>query len=48
MIIEEMVVNGKVVCFIFFEFFEILGMCDWIYMMNEGCIIGEVLWEEVD
>jgi putative multiple sugar transport system ATP-binding protein len=41
-IINKMVEQGKSVIFISSEMPEILGMCDRIYVMNEGKIVGEL------
>lgn len=41
-IINKMVLEGKTVVFISSELPEILGMCDRIYVMNEGKIVGEL------
>ncbi len=40
-IINQLVEDGKSVLFISSEMPEILGMCDRIYVMNEGRIVGE-------
>ncbi len=40
-IINEMVSQGKAVVMISSELPELLGMCDRIYAMNEGRIVGE-------
>jgi putative multiple sugar transport system ATP-binding protein len=40
-IINELVAEGKSVLFISSEMPEILGMCDRIYVMNEGHVVGE-------
>lgn len=45
-IINELVEEGKSALFISSELTEILGMCDRIYVMNQGRIIGEFLAEE--
>jgi len=42
LIINQLVTDGKSVLFISSEMPEILGMCDRIYIMNEGKIIGEL------
>ena len=42
-IINELVEAGKAAIFISSELTEILGMCDRIYVMNQGRIIGEFL-----
>lgn len=41
-IINQMVASGKSVLFISSEMPEILGMCDRIYIMNEGKMVGEM------
>jgi putative multiple sugar transport system ATP-binding protein len=41
-IINQLVEEGKTVLFISSEMPEILGMCDRIYVMNEGRIVGEL------
>ena len=41
-IINEMIAHGKSVLFISSEMPEILGMCDRIYIMNEGKMVGEM------
>ncbi|MDD3214505.1 MAG: sugar ABC transporter ATP-binding protein [Eubacteriales bacterium] len=41
-IINDLVAQGKAVLMISSELPEILGMCDRIYVMNEGHIIGEL------
>ncbi len=45
-IINELVAEGKSVVFISSELPEVLGMCDRIYVMNEGRIVGELSNEE--
>ena len=45
-IINEMVENGKSVIMISSELPEVLGMCDRIYVMNEGKMVGELEAEE--
>jgi len=45
-IINDLVAAGKSVLFISSELPEILGMCDRIYVMNEGRIVGEFSKEE--
>ena len=42
MIMNELVSQGKSVLFISSELPELLGMCDRIYVMNEGRIVGEL------
>lgn len=41
-IINDMIAHGKSVLFISSEMPEILGMCDRIYIMNEGKMVGEM------
>ncbi|HOO29176.1 MAG TPA: ATP-binding cassette domain-containing protein, partial [Lachnospiraceae bacterium] len=45
-IINDLVANGKSVIMISSELPEVLGMCDRIYVMNEGKIVGELSGEE--
>lgn len=45
-IINEMVSQGKAVVMISSELPELLGMCDRIYVMNEGKMVGEFTAEE--
>ena len=45
-IINDLVRNGKSVIMISSELPEVLGMCDRIYVMNEGRIAGELNQEE--
>lgn len=45
-IINQMVAEGKTVVFISSEMPEILGMCDRIYVMNEGKMVGELSRDE--
>lgn len=45
-IINELARQGKTILLISSELTEILGMCDRIYVMNEGKIIDEVLQQE--
>ena len=45
-IINSLVAEGKSVIVISSELPEVLGMCDRIYVMNEGAIVGELLQEE--
>ena len=45
-IINQLVAEGKSVIMISSELPEILGMCDRIYVMNEGKIVGELKGEE--
>lgn len=41
-IMNEMVKEGKAVVMISSELPELLGMCDRIYIMNEGRLVGEL------
>ena len=41
-IINQLVAEGKSVIMISSELPEVLGMCDRIYVMNEGRIVGEL------
>ena len=43
---NDMVAQGKAVVMISSELPELLGMCDRIYVMNEGEIVGEFMAEE--
>ena len=45
-IINQLVAEGKSVIMISSELPEVLGMCDRIYIMNEGKMVGEVSAEE--
>lgn len=45
-IINELTESGKSILMISSELPEILGMCDRIYVMNEGRIVGELAAEE--
>lgn len=45
--INEMVAEGKSVIFISSDMLEILGMCDRVYVMNEGKIVGELEGERI-
>lgn len=45
-IINSLADEGKAVIFISSELPEILGMCDRVYVMNEGRIVGELSREE--
>lgn len=45
-IINELASQGKGVCIISSELLEVLGMCDRIYAMSEGKMMGEVMKEE--
>ena len=44
--INDLVTQGKSVLLISSEMPEILGMCDRIYVMNEGMVVGELSREE--
>lgn len=46
-IVNEMVNQGKAVIFISSDMPEILGMCDRVYIMNEGVINGELSGEDI-
>ena len=41
-IINQLAASGKTVVFISSDMPEILGMCDRVYVMNEGEIVGEL------
>ncbi|NLM28659.1 MAG: sugar ABC transporter ATP-binding protein, partial [Clostridiaceae bacterium] len=45
-IINQLASQGKCVIVISSELPEILGICDRIYIMNEGSIVGEMSREE--
>ncbi|EET89467.1 Monosaccharide-transporting ATPase [Clostridium carboxidivorans P7] len=45
-IINKLADRGKSIVFISSELPEILGMCDRIYVMNEGKIVGELSRED--
>lgn len=45
-IINELAEKGKTIIMISSELPEILGMCDRIYIMNEGRVVGELTAEE--
>ena len=45
-IMNDMVKQGKAVVMISSELPELLGMCDRIYVMNEGEVVGEFMAEE--
>ena len=45
-IMNKMVAEGKAVVMISSELPELLGMCDRIYVMNEGKMVGEFTAEE--
>ena len=45
-IMNDMVAQGKAVVMISSELPELLGMCDRIYVMNEGEVVGEFTSEE--
>jgi putative multiple sugar transport system ATP-binding protein len=46
-IMNELVSAGKSIIFISSELSELLGMCDRIYVMNEGRIVGELKGQEI-
>jgi len=45
-VINELTKNGKTIILISSELPEILGMCDRVYVMNEGRIVGELSAKE--
>jgi len=45
-VINELAENGKTIIMISSELPEILGMCDRVYIMNEGRIVGELSAQE--
>jgi putative multiple sugar transport system ATP-binding protein len=45
-IINQLADEGKSIIFISSELPEILGICDRIYVMNEGRMVGELTREE--
>jgi putative multiple sugar transport system ATP-binding protein len=45
-IIDQLAAEGKGVLMISSELPELLGMCDRIYVMNEGAMIGELSAED--
>ncbi|MDR0272948.1 MAG: ATP-binding cassette domain-containing protein, partial [Clostridiales bacterium] len=47
-LVNELISQGKSVLMISSEMPEILGMCDRIYVMNEGKMIGELSREEAN
>lgn len=47
-IINDLAAEGKCVMFISSELPEILGICDRIYVMNEGRIVGEMTKDEAN
>ena len=47
-LVNELIEHGKSVLIISSEMPEILGMCDRIYIMNEGKMIGELTREEAN
>lgn len=47
-IINSLVAEGKSVILISSELPEVLGMCDRIYIMNEGRIVGELDGKEAN
>lgn len=46
-VINEMVAQGKSVVFISSDMPEILGMCDRVYIMNEGYVVGELEGDDI-
>jgi len=46
-IINEMAVQGKAVVFISSDMPEILGMCDRVYVLSEGAVVGEFVGEAI-
>lgn len=46
-VINDLVEMGKSVIIISSELPEIIGMCDRVYVLNEGKIVGELLREEI-
>jgi putative multiple sugar transport system ATP-binding protein len=46
-IMNQMVEEGKSVIFISSEMPELLGMCDRVYVMNEGWIVGELSGKDI-
>lgn len=46
-LVNEMVAAGKSVIFISSDMPEILGMCDRVYVINEGAVAGELVGEEI-
>ncbi|MBT3320559.1 MAG: sugar ABC transporter ATP-binding protein [Clostridia bacterium] len=47
-VVNNLAAEGKAIIFISSELPEILGVCDRIYVMSEGKIVGEMLSEEAD
>jgi putative multiple sugar transport system ATP-binding protein len=47
-IINELTAQGKSVLMISSDMPELLGMCDRIYIMNEGRIVGELAGKEAN
>ncbi|MPM21454.1 Ribose import ATP-binding protein RbsA [bioreactor metagenome] len=45
-IMNDLVSQGKAVLMISSEMPELLGMCDRIYVMNEGAVVGELTREQ--
>ena len=45
-VINELTENGKTIILISSELPEVLGMCDRVYVMNEGRIVGELSADE--
>jgi putative multiple sugar transport system ATP-binding protein len=44
---NQLVEEGKSVIFISSELPELLGMCDRVYVMNEGRIVGELTGSDI-
>ena len=47
-VINELAAEGKAIIFISSELPEVLGVCDRVYVMNEGKIVGEMSKEETN
>lgn len=47
-VIYVLAVQGVAVLFVFSDLFEVFGVVDWIVVMWEGEIVGELLYEQVD
>ncbi len=47
-IMNELVATGKSVIFISSELPELIGMCDRVYVVNEGKIVGELEGQEIN
>jgi putative multiple sugar transport system ATP-binding protein len=45
-IVNQLVSEGKSILFISSELPELIGMCDRIYIMNEGKMVGQVSKED--